>query len=168
MPYRLPVAVIDTTLLSRLVDTGLAVHLSWAFSKIHIPSDVAAEIGRRPGKARRKLRNLFKTEKGFYIDCLTEDPLVREMLNVDLDPGEASVIAQADQLKAVAIIDERKGFERAKLMAVEVQRTGFILCRPKEAGAIENVGEYLMRLRALGFTLTQAAHREILQKAGEV
>lgn len=167
MSSRLPVAVIDTTLLSRLVDTGLAALLPWAFAQVHVPSDVAYEIGKRPGRARRKLKNLFREEKGFYTDCREEDPVVRDLLKLDLDSDEAAVIAQADKIGAVAIIDEQAGFRRARRMSVRVLRTGSILCTLKELGAIDSVEVYLKRLQAHGFRITEAVAHEILRSAGE-
>lgn len=167
MGPRLPAAVIDTTLLSRLQLVGLDELLPWVFARVHVPPVVRAEVGAGPGKARRRLARLFREQPDFYVDCRDEDPLVADVLRVDLDPGEAAVIAQADYVRAVAIIDERLGVRRAEDMSIKVVRTGGLLCLLKEAGAIDAVGPYLERLVGFGFRLTPKAVDAILAQAGE-
>jgi predicted nucleic acid-binding protein len=167
MSPRLPAAVIDTTLLSRLQLVGLDELLPWVFARVHVPPVVRAEVGAGPGKARRRLARLFRKQPDFYVDCRDEDPMVAEVRRVDLDPGEAAVIAQADYVGAVVIIDERLGARRAEDMSITVVRTGGLLCSLKEAGAIEAVGPYLERLVEHGFRLSPKALDAILEQAGE-
>ncbi len=93
---------------------------------------------------------------------------MRAFLDADLDPGEASVLAQAYFLGTEAIIDETDGHRRGSAMDVKVVRTGAVLLRLKEAGAIEAVAPYLDRLTRKGFRLATTARREILREAGEL
>lgn len=167
MRQRLPAAVIDTTLLSRLQLVGLAELLPWVFARVHVPPAVRAEVGAGPGKARRRLRRLFREQPDFYLDCRDEDPMVASVLRIDLDPGEAAVIAQADHVGAVVNLDERLGARRAEDMSIPVVRTGRLLCSLKDAGAIEAVRPYLERLIGCGFRLSPRALDAILEQAGE-
>lgn len=163
----LPAAVIDATLLSRLQAVELDALLALVFSRVHVPPAVRAEVGAGPGRARRRLRELFRQQPDFFVDCREEDPMVAELLRVDLDPGEAAVIAQAFEIDAIALIDERRGFERARRMEVAVLRSGALLCRLKDAGAIEAVSPWLDRLRKHGFYLSDLAREQILRSARE-
>lgn len=167
MSQRLPAAVIDTTLLSRLQLVGLEELLPWVFARVHVPPVVRAEVGAGPGKARRRLARLFREQPDFYLDCRDEDPMVAELLRVDLDPGEAAVIAQADFVQAVVIIDERMGVQRARDMSLTVVRTGKLLCLLKDAGAIGAVRPFVEKLVGNGFRLSADATRAILAEAGE-
>ena len=147
MKARLPVAIIDTTLLCRLQSLELAEVLPFVLSRVLIPKDVRREVGRGPGKARRRLTRLLHEQGDFFQMCEREDPTVRALLDVDLDAGEAAVIAQADLLGAAAILDEARGRRRAENMSVTVVPTGRLLIRLKEAGAIRAVGPYLTALQ---------------------
>lgn len=168
MTPRLPTAVIDTTLLSRLQSLELHELLPWVFARVHVPATVRREVGAGPGKARRRLDKLFRSQPDFYRLCHEEDPVVVALLRVDLDAGESAVIAQADAIKGVAIIDENAGVKRAKTMSIEVIRTGRLLCDLKSAGAIRSVQPYLDRLVKLGFHLTESGRRTVLELANEL
>lgn len=168
MTSRSPEVVIDTTLLSRLRSSGLVECLPWIFHKVHIPPEVLAETKAGPGRPRRWLRKLLSEQRDFFVRCEQEDAVVRAYLEADLDRGEASVLAQAYFLGAEAIIDEAEGHRRGVAMDVLVLRTGAVLLRLKEAGAIDAVAPYLDLLVASGFRLSGAARLEILGQAGEL
>jgi predicted nucleic acid-binding protein len=159
--------VIDTTLLSRLAAAELADLLPLVFDMGRIPTEVEREVRRGPGRARQRLNNMVRASPEFFVRCVEHDAMVLHLLEVDLDRGEAAVIAQADETGAVAIIDERAGYARAELMQVEVRRSGSILVDLKAAGAITAVKPALDRLKSTGFRLSDAAFREILALAGE-
>lgn len=167
MRRKLPIAVIDNTLLSRLLELGLADQLSFLFSRIHIPADVKREASKAPGRVRRRLKKLMRENPLFWHNCTEEDSDVRTLLTEELDPGEVAVIAQVEKLKAVAIIDENNAYATATRMSIEVHRTGSILCKLKEAGAIPEVRRYLVGLCKLGFWIEDKICRQILANAGE-
>jgi predicted nucleic acid-binding protein len=166
-PSGLPYAVIDNSLLSRLVDLEIAVFLPFLFKRIRIPREVRREAYKAPSKGKRRLLKLIKEMEGFFIDCAEADELIKSYLMADLDAGEAAAIAQADYTMSVLLLDEKKGYRRAQIMEIEVIRTGKLLCMLKKAGAVELVKPYLDQLELSGFHLSEEARKEILAEAGE-
>jgi predicted nucleic acid-binding protein len=165
--FSLPHAVIDNTLLSRLVELEVAIFLPLLFKTIRIPREVKREAYASPHKGKRRLQKLFREMAGFFIDCLEADELIKEYLKADLDVGEAAAIAQADYTRSVLLLDEKKGCRRARTMGLEVFRTGKLLCLLKDASAIETVKPYLDQLKRMGFHLDEQTERQILIEACE-
>lgn len=166
--HGLPLAVIDNTLLSRLVDLDLAELLPWVFKLILIPPEVKREAYRTRHGGRRRLRNLIREMGGFFVDCHEVDTTIREYLKADLDEGEAAAIAQADLKESMLLMDEGKGFKRAMTMQLEVVRTGRLLNMLKDAGAIREVRPYHEKLDKLGFYMKIEVRRQLLAEAGEL
>jgi len=164
----LPLAVIDNTLLSRLVDLDLAEYLPWVFKVILIPPEVKREAYRARHGGRRRLRNLIRETSGFFVDCREVDASTRDFLKADLDEGEAAAIAQADYKDAILLLDEAKGFKRATTMQITVVRTLRLLNMLKEAGAIRDVRPYHEKLDKLGFYMTLEDRHQLLLEAGEL
>lgn len=163
----LPLAVIDNTLLSRLVDLELAESLPWIFKLILIPPEVKREAYRTRHGGKRRLRNLIREMTGFFVDCRDVDPAIRNFLRADLDEGEAAAIAQADFKEAILLLDEERGFKRASTMQITVVRTLRLLNMLKDAGAIQNVRPYHEKLVRLGFYMTLEDRNQLLFEAGE-
>ena len=152
-PFRqdLPIAVIDNTLLSRLVELQLFEFLPLLFELILVPPEVRREAYRAPHGRRRRSRNMIREMTGFFVDCREANPDVKNILNADLDEGEAAAIAQADFKDCKLLLDEEKGFKRAARMGIDVIRTGKLLNMLKKAGAIREVRPYHDKLLKLGF-----------------
>jgi len=164
-PRGLPVAVIDTTLLSRLAELEVAHLLPVAFKRIFVPPEVKREAFRAPG--RRRLKKLISEMSGFFVDCHSADELIKNFLMADLDAGEAAAIAQADYHKSVVLLDERKGVKRAESMQLEVIRTLNLINMLKEAGALKEVRPYYDKLAQRGFYVKLTIRRKLLIEAGE-
>lgn len=164
----LPQAVIDNTLLSRLVELDLAEFLPLLFYLILIPPEVRREAYRTPHGGKRRLRNLIRDSKGFFVDCREANPDVKNVLRVDLHEGEAAAIAQADFKKSKLLLDEEKGFRRATRMEIEVIRTGNLLNMLKAVGAIRKVRPYHEKLDRLGFYMSSDVRNRLLAEAGEL
>jgi predicted nucleic acid-binding protein len=173
-------AVIDTTLLTRLVQLDIAEYLPYLFKKIHVPPEVRAEASDSPDW--QQLARLLNESAGFFVDCLDCDVFIRDYLKAELDAGEAAAIAQADRLRMNLLVDvykgheqgqmyllmdERRGHGQARLMELSVIRAGRLLWLFKKAGAITTVKPYLLKLHELGFHLTEKAFNEILVLANE-
>ena len=161
----LPVAVIDTTLLSRLVYLNVAQLLPLVFKLILIPPEVKREAYKAPGK--RRLRNLVSEMSGFFVDCYEADEFTKSFLKADLDEGEAAAIAQADYKQTVLLLDEKKGFKRAETMQLTVIRALNVFNKLKEAEAIKEVRPYYDKLIKRGFYMTESVRRKLLAEAGE-
>ena len=80
----LPIAVIDNTLLTRLVLLEIADFLPWLFKQVRIPPEVKREAYKAPHKGKRRLRKLIAEQAGFFIDCHEADEGVKEILKADL------------------------------------------------------------------------------------
>jgi predicted nucleic acid-binding protein len=163
----LPLAVVDNTILSRLVALDIAKFLPFLFREILIPPEVKREAYKGPHKGKRRLRKVMNENAGFFVDCREADELTKEYLKADLDEGEAAAIAQADATQSILLLDENKGYRRARTMQVLTIRTGKLLNMLKEAGAIPKVKPYHEKLEETGFYLSNEARLELLAEAGE-
>src|SRR5438093_11846864 len=114
--HLLPLAVVDTTILSRLVALDITKYLPYLFRGILIPPEVKREANKAPHKGKSRLRKIINENVGFFSECREADEVTREYLKADLDEGEAAAIAQADATQSVLILDEQKGFRRATNM----------------------------------------------------
>lgn len=162
------VVVIDTTLLSRLCDLEIIHLLPMVFKQVRIPTEVKNETRKAPGRRWKRLRRQLREMGGFFVDCREHDPIVREIIRADLDLGEADAIAQADHTGAGLLMDENKGVRYARNMNLTVIRTGRILCWLKETGDIPLVEPYLLKLRRMGFHLSEGDFEMVLSEAGEL
>ena|SRR5438105_2361307 len=207
--HGLPVAVIDNTLLTRLVNleiaqflpllfklqrfaNGCASHLSFRggllpsgptrtgghspplnghtqaqTAIVLIPPEVKREAYKAPHKGKRRLRKLVREMAGFFVDCYEADVFTKDFLKADFGEGEAAAIAQADYRKAVLLLDEKDGYERAKVMRLTTIRTVNLLNMLKEAGMISEVKPYYQKLEDTGFYLKAEVRRQLLAEAGE-
>ncbi len=161
-----PLAVIDTTLLSRLVDLEIAEFLPLLFRRILIPPEVKREAYKGP--SRRRLRKLVREMSDFFVDCYEANEFTRTLMRIDLDEGEAAAIAQAEQKQSVLLLDERKAFRRAETMQLTAFRTTRILTMLKEATAITAIAPYFDKLAQTGFYLQEDVRRQLLAEAGEL
>lgn len=163
----LPVAVIDNTLLTRLIRLELAEFLPFLFKQIRIPPEVKREAYKAPQKGKRRLRKLVNEMSGFFVDCHEADELVKNFLKADLDEGEAAAIAQADYTESVLLIDEKRGYKRAETMQLRIIRTANLLNMLKASGAIKEVKPYFKKLEETGFHLKAEIRAQLLAEAGE-
>jgi predicted nucleic acid-binding protein len=161
-----PIAVIDTTLLSRLVELEIAELLPLLFRLILIPPEVKREAYKGPG--RRRLRNLVREMSDFFVDCYEANEFTKDLMRIDLDQGEAAAIAQAEQKESVLLLDEKKAFKRAEAMQLTAIRTTRILTMLKEATAITAIAPYFDKLAGTGFYLHEEVRRQLLAEAGEL
>jgi hypothetical protein len=166
---RLPIAVIDNTLLTRLIQLEIVEFLPFIFQKILIPIEVQKESYKARNKHKQRLRKIIGEMKGFFEICNKDDFLNKEILKTLLDLGEASAIAQAEYTKSAIIIDEKKGRKQAELRELEVISTIKIFFLLKESGVIEEIKPFLDKLvDDLGFYLSKKLRISFLEEAGEL
>ncbi|HEX8845047.1 MAG TPA: DUF3368 domain-containing protein [Pyrinomonadaceae bacterium] len=163
----LPLAVIDNTLLSRLVRLEVAQFLPLLYKQILIPPEVKREAYKAPHKGKQRLRKLLNEMAGFLVDCVEADEGVKLILKADLGEGEAAAIAQADYRQTHLLIDETRGCKRAETMQLTVMRTANLLNKLKEVGAIPKVKPYYDKLEKTGFYLEAKVRKQLLAEAGE-
>jgi predicted nucleic acid-binding protein len=163
----LPLAVIDNTLLTRLVNLEVAKFLPMLYKQILIPPEVKREAYKAPHKGKRRLQKLVNEMAGFLVDCYEVDEGVKLILQADLDEGEAAAIAQADYKQTHLLIDEKRGYKRAETMQLIVMRTTNLLNKLKEVGAIAEVTPYYDKLERTGFYLKAKIRKQLLAEVGE-
>src|SRR5436190_4180016 len=143
----LPQAVIDNTLLSRLVRLEVAEFLPLIYQHVLIPPEVKREAYKAPHKGKRRLQKLVNEMAGFFVDCTEVDEFTKNYLQADLDAGEAAAIAQADYTQSHVLIDENKGFVRARRMELTAIRTGRLLVMLQQSGAFPTLKPYFDKLK---------------------
>ncbi|MDR0779857.1 MAG: DUF3368 domain-containing protein [Pseudomonadales bacterium] len=84
-----------------------------------------------------------------------------------LDPGESQAIWLARHMRAVLLMDERRGRKTASLLKIPYIGTCGLLVQAKRAGLIGPVGPLLDGLLAAGYFLAPALVSDTLRVAGE-
>jgi predicted nucleic acid-binding protein len=96
-------------------------------------------------------------------DALPDD----ELPGSHLDPGESQAIRLARHLRAVLLMDERRGRKTASLLEIPHVGTCGLLVQAKRSGLIDQVSLLLDRLLAAGYFLAPALVKDTLRVAGE-
>ncbi len=147
--------------LSRIGQMGLVARL---FPQVLIPREVVDELLLTP---RADVEDLRQQLAQFTLPTASgpTDPL----LQAQLDPGEAAVIAMASQHGPLSVLmDERKGRRVASLIyRLSVIGTGGLLVAAKQRGLIGAVRPLLEGMQAGGYHLGPALVAECLRRAGE-
>lgn len=104
-----------------------------------------------------------------WISISTEyDPQKQKLLELELDPGEASAIALAlNKTSSRIILDEQKGRSVAQRLGLKVTGTLGIIIKSKEEGLIRAGKPILEKLETHGFWLSEKLKKEILDRMGE-
>jgi hypothetical protein len=147
--------------LSRIGQMGLLARL---FPQVIVPREVVDELLLTPRADVEELRQQL-VQFTQATASVPADPL----LQAQLDPGEAAVIALASQRGLLPVLmDERKGRRVASLIyRLPVIGTGGLLLAAKQRGLIGAVRPMLEQMRAGGYHLGPALVAECLRRAGE-
>lgn len=90
------------------------------------------------------------------------------ILELELDPGEASAVALAmEKTSALLIIDERKGRKVARNLGIQTLGTLGVLLKAKQDGVIPLVKPLLDHLNHVGFRISDELYQRILHTANE-
>ncbi len=96
------------------------------------------------------------------------DPQQMQVLELELDAGEASAIALGlKSPNSTLILDESKGRKAAKRLGLKVTGTVGIIIKAKRQGVIQSGKEILIALEEHGFWLSQKLKSEILERLNE-
>lgn len=123
-------------------------------------------------------RNLFTTpqvHKEFkvslppWIEIIKpQKDLVDEIINMNLDEGEASAIALAMDLKrSILIIDDLKGRKVAEHLNVRYSGTLGLILRAKQEGILVSVKPIIKKIEKTNFRIDKNLILTILNEAGE-
>jgi predicted nucleic acid-binding protein len=148
------IVIADTSCLIVLTRLNALPVLLSLYGQIYITEEVASEFG-------ESLPDWIKVEK-------VKDKRYYQILSAMLDPGEASAIALALEMKNVLlIVDEFKGRREAKRLGIEITGTLGVLVKAKQKGLIKELKPVLHQLHLAGFWISEAIAEEMLKQAGE-
>lgn len=158
--------VSDTSPIINLAAINHLYLLPELFSRIIIPQIVYQEIvidgAGEPGS------DDIQTAKWVEVQSCTNQDIIN-LLNNELDPGEAEAIALAIELNAdYLLIDEKDG--RQKALDYHLKPLGVlgILLRAKEARLISTISPLMDRLRSeAGFYIHQSLYDQVKRIAKE-
>ncbi len=92
----------------------------------------------------------------------------QQILEMDLDPGEASAIALSLETKnSILIIDDLKGRRVAERLKLKYSGTFGLILRAKQTGIITSIRPILNKLRETNFRFREDLYEIILKEAGE-
>jgi hypothetical protein len=165
MPEGPRLVVVNTTPIIALSLIGELDLLRSLYDQVVVPSAVEAEVlaGGRGGVGSSELR-----EASWLRVASLQDPRRAELL-VDLDRGEAEVLALAQELHAdLVIIDERLARLHAKRLGLTLTGTLGVLLRAKQLGYVKAIAPLIGRLRQAGIHLSDVVVTEVLALADEL
>lgn len=140
--------------------------LEQLFGEIYIPQAVYNEVvvaGKEIGGAKREVASISWIKK-----VPVKNRTAVEDLLIELDLGEAETIILAQEINAdLVLMDEKKG--RQKLSEQRRKKIGTvgILLKAKQEGILPAIRDDMMKLREMGFSISQPVIDGILEEAGE-
>lgn len=145
--------VSDTSCLILLEKIGELEVLNKLFGHLTISETVAEEYGLSlPGWI-----NVKKLKNRKY----------QSLLQVTLDPGEASAIALAAELNGLLIIDDIKARRMASELQMDYTGTLGVLAEAKQKRHIQSFKTVLKRIKETNFYISPEVERKLLKIAGE-
>ncbi len=161
--------VSNTSPLLNLAIIGQLSLLHQQFGQIQIPTAVLAEL--RVEEVLPSSEQLREAIAAGWLQVQeVEDRTLVQLLQRDLDRGEAEAIALALQLRADwTLLDEREGRKTAKMLGLSVTGVLGVLLRAWHTGELSSLRDALDDLRSsAGFRIAPALLAEILRQSGEV
>jgi predicted nucleic acid-binding protein len=161
MPDR-PV-VLNNTPLVALWTIGRLDLLRDLYQEVLVPQEVEDEFLATDESTRRQA-----LENTPWVKTVQLSSPRRAVAYVGLDPGEAAVLAVAEERDArLVILDEKKARRFAERMGIPMTGTLGVLILAKEAGLLISIAEPMARLQEAGLFLSQDLVRQALRLAGE-
>jgi len=139
------IAIIDSSCLICLAHLDLASKLSLYFDVVYVPRNVQIEFNRKH-RSRYLLNRLF--EAGVFQKCTCKDETNFQLLAVELHPGEAEALVQAQERGAeFFLVDERQAREVGVRQGLILYGTVRLLARLCLEGYAHDVWALVRRLR---------------------
>lgn len=92
----------------------------------------------------------------------------QQILEMDLDEGEASAIALSLEMKnPILMIDELKGRKVAEKLNLRYSGTFGLILRAKQIGLINSIGPILEKIKSTNFRFDEKLFEKVLEQAGE-
>jgi predicted nucleic acid-binding protein len=144
------IVIVDTSCLIVLQKIQMLEVLREMFGTIFITEEVAAEYA-------EALPEWIEVKR-------VQDQQKKRLLGLNLDAGEASVIAlcMEEPKESLLVIDERKGRRIAMELGLKTVGTLGVVVKAKERGIIQLVQPIVERLEKAGFRMSPMLKAEIL------
>ncbi|MCP4426269.1 MAG: DUF3368 domain-containing protein [Chloroflexi bacterium] len=158
------IVISNTTPIISLALIGQLNLLEALYGEIVVPTAVASEI-LAGGQARIGMQEFQHAPWFKHVPLI--DPRRADLL-VDLDRGEAEVIALAQELNAtLVILDERLGRRHAQRLGLTVTGTLGVLLKAKQQGVIAEIKPLIEQLQRGGIRLGRPLVAKTLRLANE-
>lgn len=161
--------VSNTSPLLNLAIIGQLDLLKQQFGYLIIPASVQAELKLESTYPGTRLLVQATREGWIRIEELSEkDPLL-QLLQLELDAGEAAAITLAiNRREQQILLDEREGRKKAKALGLTPIGVLGVLLRAKREGSLDSVSSMIAALRTeAGFRLSTDLINRVLIAAGE-
>ncbi|HYG37132.1 MAG TPA: DUF3368 domain-containing protein [Cytophagales bacterium] len=109
-----------------------------------------------------------KSLPDWIVISLPNNTLYQQILEMDLDKGEASAIALSlDMDKPILILDELKGRKIADRLHLRYSGTFGLILKAKQIGLIKSVRPILDKIRSTNFRFSEKLFDTVIEQAGE-
>ncbi len=99
---------------------------------------------------------------------LPSDNCYQKILEMDLDPGEASAIALSLETEnSILIIDDLKGRKVAERLKLKYSGTFGLILKAKQLGIVSAVNPIINKIRKTNFRFSENLLEKVLEEAGE-
>lgn len=154
MPQSSKTVIADTTcfiLLDRIEELSI---LNLLFQEIYTTPEISREFN--------------KTLPDWVVIQEAKNKTYQQILELDIDKGEASAIALALEFdNPLIILDDLKARKLSEKLNLEFTGTFGIILFAKKSGKIDSVKTILEKIRASNFRFSELVYNEILKEAGE-
>lgn len=147
------VVIADTSCFILLDNIDEIQILKKVFSTITTTETIAAEFG----KSLPEWVNILSVQNKSY----------QSLLELEVDPGEASAIALAVENNALLIIDDLKARKLAERLYLNYTGTLGVFLKAKELKIYPSIKPVLNKIQLTSFRFSQKVFEEIIRIAGE-
>lgn len=161
------IIIADTGPLIALTICDLLQIIPKLLGTVYIPNAVYQEVTADPLKTGTN--EIIKAVETHIIrlEPVSLSEPFKELISI-LDQGEAEAIALASKLKAVLLIDEKKGRKVAQQYHIPLIGSAAVLIQAKKMNFIDAVLPFLEKLKVHGYRLSNNLIHEILVRCNEI
>jgi predicted nucleic acid-binding protein len=114
------------------------------------------------------LKEFGKTLPDWILVASPENSHYQQILEMDLDEGEASAIALSLEMEdPILMLDELKGRKVAEKLNLRYSGTFGLILRAKQIGILERVKPILEKIKLTNFRFNDKLFEKVLEQAGE-
>jgi predicted nucleic acid-binding protein len=105
---------------------------------------------------------------GWVKIVTVNDTRLQDALQIEVDAGEASVIALATELiRSIMILDDLEARQLARQLKLTFNGTLGLIVRAKRTGHIESVKPLIEKMQRTNFRITDKLYLDVLTQANE-